>query len=208
LLYHSLAAEPREIEIYPWHLEPASTYVLRFGPDENEDESMDKVTREERFRFPQLATPIRIRVEPRITIVVEVNQAERGRLTGLYPDPGLSGDDISYDPRWALLRARIHNVGSAAVRDVEVVAFDGDPKTGGRRIGTQRIPNIEAPNDLEPKAVTVGFSWKPTNKMHEIHILIDPDHKISGEITTLNNTAARTLEVDPKRLIFEFRGEE
>jgi hypothetical protein len=208
LLFHSLAAETREIEIYPWHLEPASSYVLRFGPDENEDEMMDRVSREERFSFPQLGTPIRIRVEPRITWVVEVDQVERGRLTGLYPDPGLSADDISYDPRWGLLRARIHNVGSAAVRDVEVAAFDGDPKSGGRKIGVQRIPNIEAPNELEPKAVTVGFSWKPTKKMHEIHILIDPEHKISGEITTLNNAAARTLQVDPNRLIFEFRGGE
>jgi hypothetical protein len=97
-------------------------------------------------------------------------------------------------------------VGSERVRDLEVVAFDGDPKAGGVRIGMQRIPNIEAPNDLEPRTVTVGFSWRPTKKIHEIYVLIDPEDKVKDEITTLNNMVSRRLELDPNRLIFEFRG--
>ena len=74
------------------------------------------------------------------------------------------------------------------------------------RISGQTIPNIEPPNDLEPRTVTVGFSWKPTKKIHEIHVLIDPEHMLSTEITTLNNAASRRLELDPNRLIFQFRG--
>ena len=206
LLYHSLTPGAREIEIYPWHLEPAGQYVLRYGPDANEDAVMDLRTEERRFDFPQVGTPLRIRVEPRTTYVVEVEQIERGRLTRLVADPGLSSDDIRYDPRWGLILARIHNVGSERVRDLEVVAFDGNPNDGGVRIGRQTIPNIEAPNDLEPRTVTVGFSWKPTKKMHEIYVLIDPEHKLKAEITTLNNAASRRLELDPTRLIYQFRG--
>ena len=206
LLYHSLASGAREIEIYPWHLEPAGKYILRYGPDSNEDAVMDLRTEERKFDFPQVGTPFRIRVDSRTTYVVEVEQIERGQRTRLVADPGLSSDDIRYDERWGLLLARIHNVGSERVRDLEVVAFDGDPKAGGMRIGMQSIPNIEAPNDLEPRTVTVGFSWRPTKKIHEIYILVDPEDKIKDEITTLNNVVSRRLELDPSRLIFEFRG--
>ncbi len=196
LLYHSLTPDTRTIEIVPWHLEPGGTYVLRYGPDADEDEAMDSVLEQREFTFPQLGTPVQVTVAPRITYVIEVDQIERGRGPELAPDPGLSADDIRYIEARRLILARIHNVGSLPVRAVRVAAYDGDPQNGGTPIGTSFIPSIEAPISLEPKTVTVGFPWTPSRESHEIYVVIDPDDEIKDEITTFNNVAHKTLPED------------
>jgi hypothetical protein len=195
VLYHSLTSDTREIGIVPWKLESGGRYVLKYGPDADEDETMDSVLETREFHFPQAGMPIRITVAPRLTYIVEVDQLERGRGASMAPDPGLSPEDI----RYAELRvggyilARIHNVGSKPVRGVKVAAYDGDPKAGGVLIGTSVIPNIEPPNDLEPRTVTVGFKWTPSEELHEIYIVVDPDDEMAEEITTFNNVAHATL---------------
>ncbi|MFC1734602.1 tetratricopeptide repeat protein [Candidatus Hydrogenedentota bacterium] len=191
LLYHSLAPDTREISIIPWKLETGGTYSLRYGPDKNNDDVMDSVTEEREFEFPQLGTIVRVTVEPRVTYVIEVDQVRKGQTTTLLPDPGLSSNDIRLTN--GRLLARIHNVGSKAVRDVEVAAYDGDPAKRGKLIGRSIIPNIEAPLDLEPRTTTIGFNWKPTRAAHEIYIVVDPDDTIQNEITTFNNVAHTSL---------------
>jgi len=192
ILYHSMAPDTREIGIVPWELEPGGTYVLKYGPDVNEDEVMDRVAETREFVFPQHGTPIYITVEPRVTYVVELDQLERGRVAERAPDPGLSAGDIRLAERGFLL-ARIHNVGGEAVRGVEVAFYDGNPENGGTLIGSSVIPNIEPPNDLEPRSVTVGMGWNPGDEEHEIYVVVDPNDEIEDEITTFNNVAHKTL---------------
>ncbi|NOX54219.1 MAG: hypothetical protein GXP27_07205, partial [Planctomycetes bacterium] len=156
------------------------------------DGRIDQVAEKRTFVLPQRGSPFRITVKPRTNYVIEVDQTKRGRPAGLAPDLGLSPEDIRYNADRKLLMARIHNVGSKAVRGVRVAFYDGNPEEGGRLIGTQVIPNIEAPNDLEPKTVTVGVNYaieKPT----DIYVVIDPDDKIPDEITTFNNGAHKRL---------------
>jgi len=193
LLYYSLAPEEREIGIVPWELEPGGTYVLRYGLDLDDNEEMDSVLEERRFTFPQRGTPIPLLVKPGRTYLVEVDQVERGRGPTLAPDPGLSARDIRYDSDSGQLLARIHNIGSKAVRNVQVGAYDGDPENGGVLIGREMIPNIEAPIDLEPRAVTIAFPWDPQGELHDVYIVVDPDDAIEDEITTFNNTAHKPL---------------
>ena len=166
---------------------------MRYGPDTNEDEVMDSVLEERSFVWPQRGTPIRIVVEPKRTYVIEVEQVERGRGPGLAPDPGLSREDIRYAEKYGLVLAAIHNVGSKPVRDVAVAFYHGDPAAGGTLLGTSVVPNIEAPNDLEPRTVTVGLNWSPTEETHEIYVVVDPDDEIRDEITTFNNVAHTKL---------------
>jgi len=131
-------------------------------------------------------------VEPRTNYVIDIDQLERGHATGPVPDPGLSADDINYASERSLLTARIHNVGSQAIRNVKGAFCEGDPAEGGNRIATQNIPNIEAPNDLEPRTVSVGVNFAiegPT----DIYVVIDPDGEITSEITTFNNVAHKRL---------------
>ena len=192
LLYHSLAPDTRKIGIRPWHLEPGGEYILRYGPDADEDEVMDSVVEQREFDFPQAGTPIRVTVEPRITYVVEVDQSVRGRGTSLAPDPAITAEDIMYDDIIGLIMARVHNVGSLPLRQVKVAVYDGDPKKG-ELIGTSVLPNIDAPTDLNPTTTTAGLSWRPTQEEHEIYVVVDPDGEIENEITTFNNTAHTTL---------------
>ena len=91
------------------------------------------------------------------------------------------------------LMVRVHNIGSAPAKSVWVEAYDGDPKKGGKLIGRERIPNIEAPIDLDPKTTTVSWLWEPKKGKHEIYAVVDPDDTIKNEITTFNNMAHATL---------------
>ncbi|MFC1734791.1 hypothetical protein ACFL1X_01645, partial [Candidatus Hydrogenedentota bacterium] len=202
ILYYSLTPDTRKIGVVPWELEAGGKYKLTLGIDENEDEKVDKVVEERVFNFRQPGDPFYITVEPRKTYIIEVDQVERGHAPGLYPDPGLSAEDIRLSGN--LLMARIHNVGSAPVRNVWVTAYDGDPDTGGKLIGKEMIPSIEAPLDLEPRTTTIGFGWSPKGEKHDVYIVIDPDDTIKDEITTFNNLAHTTLpkkeEVKQKKL--------
>ncbi len=198
ILYYSMSPGKREVGIVPWELEPSGKYRLTYGPDANEDEVMDRVLETREFVFPQQGTPIHVTVEPRVTYVIEVDQLERGRVAGLAPDPGLSARDIRYDERYSLILARVHNVGSKLVRNVKVAFYDGDPNAGGSQIATSLIPNIEAPNDLEPRSVAVGINWSPSKEAHDIYVVVDPDDEIKDEITTFNNVTHATLPREEK----------
>jgi len=195
LMYHSLAPDTREIGIVPWDLEAGGKYVLRYGPDSDGDETMDSVTDTKEFVFHQRGTPVRITVAPSITYMIEVEQLERGSGFSLLPDPGISADDIRYVQmrHTGVILARIHNVGSKAVQNVNIAFYDGDPDAGGDPIGTGIIYNLEPPNDLDPRPFTVSINWSPKKAAHDIYVVVDPDDEIKNEITTFNNVAHTTL---------------
>jgi hypothetical protein len=196
ILCRNMTVDAREIGLVPRKLELGGRYLLKYGPDADEDGEMDSVVERRAFGLPQSGMSVRVKLEPGITYVVEVSQVERGRAAELAPDPGLSARDIRFEalrrPDGFIL-AKIHNVGSKPVQNVEVAFYDGDPADGGTLLGTHLIPNIEAPNDLESRAVTIGHHWTPTEDAHEIYVVVDPNNEITDEITTLNNVAHTTL---------------
>ena len=96
--YYSLTPEKRTIGIVPWELEPGGTYQLIYGVDANDDGKIDAVTQQRDFVFPQHGSPIEIKVDPRTNYVIEIDQLQRGRSTRILPDPGLSAEDIQFDP--------------------------------------------------------------------------------------------------------------
>jgi hypothetical protein len=196
IYYYSMAPDKRTISIVPWELEPGGTYRLVFGIDADDDGKIDTVTERRDFVFPQHGSPIPIDVEPRMNYVVEIDQLERGKPAGPAADPGLAAEDIRYNPDRNLITARIHNVGALPIRNVKVAFYDGDPAAGGNRIAQQEIPNIEAPNDLEPRTVTVGVNHAITSPT-DIYVVIDPGGDITDEITTFNNVAMKRINPVP-----------
>ena len=192
ICYYSLAPGKRTIGIVPWELEPGGTYRLVYGIDADDDGKIDILTEQRDFVFPQHGSPIQIDVEPRTNYVVEIDQLQGGRPAGPAPDPGLSAEDIRFYPDRNLLTARIHNVGSLPIRNVRIAFYDGNPAAGGKRIAVRQIPNIEAPNDLEPRMVTVGVNYR-FDQPTDIYVVIDPDKEINDEITTFNNVAHVSL---------------
>ncbi len=204
ILYHSMAPDTREIGIVPRKLELGGKYQLKWGADADEDGEMDSVLGRQEFELSQSGMSVRVKVEPRVTYVIEVSQLERGRTAEPAPDPGLSARDIRFETqRWSsggFLLAKIHNVGSEPVENVKVSFYDGGPDAGGVLLGTYLIPNIEPPNDLDPKAVTIGHRWTPTKDSHEIYVVVDPDDEIEDEITMRNNEAHVTISIDKEEM--------
>ena len=192
ILYHSLTDDAREISVVPWKLEPGSHYQLVYGPDDDDDETMDRITEQRQIDFPQIGIPIPVSVEPHTTYLIEIEQIGRGRVPELAPDPAIGLQDLRHD--WGMILARVHNVGSAPVYNLEVAAWDGDPENGGTFIGQAILPHVSAPIDLDPKTVTIGIPWNPRDgKPHDIYIVLDPNHKLDREITDFNNTAHAML---------------
>ena len=104
----------------------------------------------------------------------------------------MSAQDIRYNPGWNLPTARIYNVSSQPIRNVKIAFYGGFSSEGRKPITVQQIPNIENPNDLAPRMVTVGMNYRldqPTN----IYVAIDPDDEINSEITALKNVAHKRL---------------
>ena len=191
IIYYSLAPRRQNVGLVPWKLETGAKYKLTYGPDNDDDGTMDSVTETRTVDFPQLGTVVHLDIAPRVNYLIEIDQIERGKMAGLAPDPAIGPDDLRlFENR---LMVRVHNIGSAPARDVWVEIYDGDPKKDGRRIGRARIPHIEAPLDLDPKTTTLSWPWSPTREKHEIYAVVDPDDTIKNEITTFNNTTHATL---------------
>jgi len=155
---------------------------------------MDSLAEERLIVWPQAGTPIPVTVQPRTTYVVELEQTRRGRPPERAPDPAISATDIRYHPERDLLSARIHNVGSTAVKDLEVVFYEGNPDEGGREIGRSTVPNLEPPNELQPQPVTVGINWTFQKGRRQVYVVLDPQNQIENEITTFNNRAHAEVE--------------
>jgi len=193
IIYYSMAPDTRKVGIVPWEFEPGAKYRLRYGVDRDGDGTIDDLAEDRVIDFPQVGTVIHLNIEPRKEYFIELEMTERGRAGDLASDPGLSSKDIRYAEKRGLILARIHNVGSASVRNVEVAFYDGDPQKGGVKIGQEYIPNLEAPVDLEPRTVNVAIHHPLKGKPREIYVVIDPDDRIKNEITTFNNVASAKL---------------
>ena len=193
ILYYSMAPDIREIGIVPWEFEPGATYKLRYGFDEYDDESIDSMIEEREFLFQQRGQVIPIVVEPRISYVIEIDQLQRGRPAGLYPDPAVSAEDIDYDAAAGTVTATIHNVGSKPVENLTVDFYQGAPESGGKKLSSQMIESLEAPIDLEPRAKTLSVGLKIEGPPAEIYVVLDAADSIEDEITTFNNVANATL---------------
>jgi len=193
ILYYSMAPDTREIGLVPWEFEPGAKYKLRYGVDEDDNESIDKTVEERDFVYQQRGQWIPIKVEPRVNYVIEIDQLERGRPAGLYPDPAVCAEDIDYDAERGMVTATIHNVGSKSLQNLTVDFYQGDPESGGRKIASQTIPSLDAPIDLEPRTQTVGVSHKIEGPAQDIYVVIDAPNAITDEITTFNNKAHATL---------------
>ena len=70
--------------------------------------------------------------------------------------------------------------------------YEGD-SVSGKMVGRHKVENLQAPNDLVPKTVTVSFQCdSEALKGKTVTVVADPDDKIY-ELTEVNNSVAREL---------------
>jgi hypothetical protein len=86
----------------------------------------------------------------------------------------------------ATLRVRVLNHGSAAVGEVSVGFYLGDPAGGGTLIGNATVPGPLAPGG----AGDVTFSWTVPNTSAplDVYAVVDPDQLVE-DVNRLNNLA-------------------
>lgn len=88
------------------------------------------------------------------------------------------------------VRAMIHNLGPAAVNNITVRFFDGDPDNGGVQLGQdQKITSIDGGGDnvVEVCCEKIGKSG-----YHDIYVVVDPDNAINEGDET-NNKASKGI---------------
>ncbi len=182
-IVYSVSAEPKEAAIVPWILDLGARYDLKAGPDNDGDGRMDHAAEQRAVLLQHRGQGVLLRFPGRTSYVVELKKLADHKSQELYPDLGLSQEDIQFVPEYRRVDVTVHNIGGAAARNVMVVLSDGE-----KEVGRQRIPNIEAPLDLDAKWVRIGFPFTPSRDRHEFTAILDPDGLVE-EINESNNKA-------------------
>jgi hypothetical protein len=173
---YNMSREERAGGVVPWGLQVGAQYRCRAGAGE------------QTMVLRSLGQEIPVVLPGRTEIVLDVTRASEAPARRLVSDLALSSADVRFIPEYHRLDVSVHNIGAAAARRVVVALMEG-----GREVGRQVIPNIEAPVDLDPKVVRVGFEFTPTRPRHAFTVVIDPDGTIE-ELTDRNNRV--TVEID------------
>jgi len=173
---YNMSRDERAGGVVPWALPVGAEYRCRAG------------TQEQTMMLRSLGQEIPVTLPGRTEVVLEVTRTTGTSKQRLVSDLSLSSADVRFVPEYHRLDVTVHNIGAAAARKIVVILMEG-----GREVGRQVIPNIEAPVDLDPKVVRIGFEFTPAKPRHAFTVVIDPDGKIE-ELTDRNNRV--TVEID------------
>ncbi|MEW6356038.1 MAG: CARDB domain-containing protein [Planctomycetota bacterium] len=176
---YNFESRPQSGEIRPWGLTDGN-YSVQLGFDENSDEKSDQQIWEKTMTLSR-NTPIPIVLPPRRLVVLEANQVRPGASIFDLPDLAVVTTDMTHNAKAGKLAFVIHNVGSAAAQDIDVIV-----EVDGRQAASHRIRRLDAPADLMARIVKFEQTISPGAK--KIVIAADPQNAIS-EICEENNQA-------------------
>ncbi len=184
---YSFYDQEKEGGLRSWNLAAGGQYRLSIGPDADGDGNLDSVEHASTVELRQRGQVIPFRLPPKQETIVALESVGKPGFGAaeLLPDAAFGLDDVQYWTDKNNLAVRVHNIGSAPLHSLVVQAWEGAPSTG-KLIGTSLIPYIEAPNDLVPQTVRVGFGWDPKDPTADVSIVLDPNNEIT-EITEVNN---------------------
>jgi hypothetical protein len=173
--------KPRAVGMRVWELAPGA-YRLREGADRNQDDRIDEPGpgREVKLRR---ASAVELNLPSRQVYVVELEQVQPEPRPELLPDLAVGRGDAWYDKATDRLKVVVHNIGSAAARDVKVRFETPD----GQLLREQTVPRLEAPLDLHPKTAVAYLPQPTLLPVEHVVVRIDPEGEID-EITRENNT--------------------
>ena len=116
-------------------------------------------------------------------------------------DLAVRSSDISTSPSnpvatsATLISATVWNLGELAAKNVEVGFYDGDPATGGQRIGALRvIPGVFAAGT----SATVATNWiVPAGASpHQVFVVVDPSNRQSDRDRSNNKASIAPMRPD------------
>ena len=122
-----------------------------------------------------------IRVLPPIDLAITTRDIT---LKPVFPAPGKTLE----------VTATVHNKGGVDAKQVEVDFYNGDPSSGGKKMGsTQTIASIEAGKFSIARINTPPL---PQGKM-TVYVVVDPNKKTKDAVTS-NNKAKKEFSVQPR----------
>jgi len=184
ITFFNTDAAPREIAVRFWQIRDGR-YGLLEGPDANDDDGIDLARPPCRELRLQRGQPVRLTLPPRQRHVAKLALTEALPPAGPRPDLAVSSREVETDGNAGHATVVVHNVGLAAADNVLVRLVDA--RTGAA-MDEKRIPRLEAPLDLAPRALRLQFFNVDTAPHGRVRILVDPDNGIA-ESDEHNNTA-------------------
>jgi hypothetical protein len=172
----------RTVTMQTWLLEPG-TYKLWMGADTNDDGEIDADQSARILVLKERVNQIQLQVPAGKLQVVKIAQLKAGSKTEIAADVAIADRDISIVG--AELRVKIHNVGNVTAKNIRVELW-----TGTKKIGSGKIAEIAAPNDLVPRWKTISFQLGEGMVSLNLSVRVFTDQP---EITTFNNTASYHL---------------
>ena len=173
----------KEIGIYTWQLEPGEYELTLRGKEDNNFISRKFFQINERTSY----TSFEITSKELISFKIRQLKPFEG-LTFPRADLALTvGDIVIEDPddrEETPVEVTVHNIGNKNATDITVEIVDPD----GRQLATETIPEIAAPNDLNPRMKTVSLQIKGSMAGKEVTIRVRSD---DSEITMLNNQVVK-----------------
>jgi len=188
-----------DVRVRLWRLEAGGTYEVTQGVDRNGDGSIDAASSTSVHNQQHRGSEIVISLAPRKTTILEITQTRSGQRVERPADLAIVPEELVYNLKWRELEATVHNIGSRAAENAEVVFSEIGSDGTVREIGRARIAHLNWPLDLDPKTVRVGVAYKPKVAKARIRVQLDPGGTID-EITETNNVIEKELEFDLRKI--------
>lgn len=152
-------------------------YELTLGPDADEDDEADVVTRREALEIARM-TAVPLTLPPQAVVVLELTQIEALDDIRLRPDLALCARELRREG--GTLAGIVHNIGGGDAPGFAVALLDAE----GETLAAQKVGPLPAPVDLEPKRVSFRFEDAPPNA----RVVVDPADEVA-ELFEENNAA-------------------
>ncbi len=192
---YSFDETPQTFLVRPWKLKPGATYKLSVGIDDDGDDAIDEEIYGKELVLRHRGDPIEVEIPNRRSCVVQITQTDPGKgIPKDLPDLGISSADIAFSD--GKLWVSVHNLGNLNAPPFAIEVRDA---ASGELIGTRTVAGLEAPNDLEPRTVTIQFPWQPSGGKGRVEVRVDPPDEVL-EITELNNVAAQEVPPPPPEI--------
>jgi hypothetical protein len=190
---YNMSTERRQASVIPWLLDVGSEYSFKVGPDANNDRRLDRVAEERSVILQHRGQEFKFALPGRTQFAIEIRKISDKGEHALAADVALSPEDIRFLPEYSRVDVTIHNIGSVSAQNIGVTLFEG-----GKEVGHEVIPNLEAPLDLDPKTVKVSFQFVPREESHKFTVVVNTPESVE-EITKVNNTAVAEVKTPKVR---------
>jgi len=199
-ILYSFGDNPEDVHMRLWNLKTLAKHSVRVGVDVNDDDQIDETIDTFEYEHLHRGDAIAFTIPAKKAVVVEIKRTEDGPMAPKrVVDLALAPEDIDY--KAGKLSVTAHNIGNLDCARFDMKVWQGEAGSG-KLLKAFAINGLEAPNDLEPRLVTMALDWElPKDASLErpvtITVELDPEDA-HYEITERNNVISRSFPYETK----------